>query len=143
MAKAGVGLVISGSMGEGHHLSSDERQSLIRTARRVLDSAQPSLAHVPIIAGTGAGSTRESIRLSREAAEAGADIAIVIISGYFAAALDKQALKAYWTEIADKSPIPVLLYNCMYANPLTPIDHISHTQHTYRPRRIRRHRRRL
>ena len=141
MAKAGVGLVISGSMGEGHHLSSDERQSLIRTARRVLDSAQPSLAHVPIIAGTGAGSTRESIRLSREAAEAGADIAIVIVSGYFAAALDKQALKAYWTEIADKSPIPVLLYNCMYANPSPPLT--TSLTHTHRPRRIRRHRRRL
>ena len=53
-------------MGEAHHLSHEERVSLIRAARRVLDSAEPSLADVPIIAGTGAGSTRETIQLTKE-----------------------------------------------------------------------------
>ncbi|KAF8587427.1 dihydrodipicolinate synthetase [Ramaria rubella] len=108
---AGVGLVLSGSMGEGHHLTHDERQQLVRAARRVLDSAEPSLAHVPIIAGTGAGSTRETVQYSKEAAIAGADIAIVIASGYFAGALDRQALKDYWSQVAAESPIPVLIYN--------------------------------
>ncbi|KIJ41198.1 hypothetical protein M422DRAFT_209315 [Sphaerobolus stellatus SS14] len=111
VARAGVGLVISGSMGEAHHLSHDERKLLIRTARHALDTAEPSLSHVPIIAGTGGGSTRETILLSKEAAEAGADVAIVICSGYYAGALDKKALTAFFTEVADKSPIPVLVYN--------------------------------
>lgn len=68
-------------MGEAHHLSHAERKTLITTARKVLDAA--GLERVPIIAGTGAGSTRETIELSRQAAEAGADVAIVIASGYF------------------------------------------------------------
>jgi len=37
----------------------------------------------------------------------------VIASGYFAVALanDRKALKAFWLEIADRSPIPVMIYN--------------------------------
>ena len=69
---------------------------------------------MPVIAGTGAGSTRETIELCKEAAEAGADYTIVICSGYFAGALagNKKALKAFWTEVAAQSPIPVMIYNC-------------------------------
>ncbi|KAH8107011.1 dihydrodipicolinate synthetase [Cristinia sonorae] len=110
-AKAGVGILIAGSNGEATHLSHTERTTLIRTARRVLDNAQ--LIDVPIIAGTGAGSTRETVELCREAAEAGADVAIVITSGYFAGVLagNSKALKAWYVKVADQSPIPILLYN--------------------------------
>lgn len=97
-------------MGEAIHLSHAERTTLIKTARRALDEA--GYTDVPIIAGTGAGSTRETIELSHEAAEAGADYAIVIASGYFAGALNPKALKAFFTEVAEKSPIPVIIYNC-------------------------------
>ncbi|KAI0374877.1 dihydrodipicolinate synthetase [Pilatotrama ljubarskyi] len=111
LAKAGVRPLLSGSMGEAHHLSHAERATLIKTARRALDDA--GFTSIPIIAGTGAGSTRETIQLSIEAAEAGADYAIVICSGYFAGALvgNKKALKAFWSEVAEKSPIPVIIYN--------------------------------
>ncbi|KAI0636986.1 dihydrodipicolinate synthetase [Trametes polyzona] len=111
LAKAGVRPLLSGSMGEAHHLSHAERVALIKAARQALDNA--GYTSVPIIAGTGAGSTRETIQLSIEAAEAGADYSIVIISGYFAGALagNRQALKAFWTEVAEKSPIPVIIYN--------------------------------
>lgn len=109
---AGVRPVIAGSMGEAIHLSHTERATLIKTARSALDST--GLANVPIIAGIGAGSTRETVELAHEAAAAGADYGMAIISGYFAGALagDKQALKGYWQEISEKSPIPVLIYNC-------------------------------
>jgi 4-hydroxy-2-oxoglutarate aldolase len=112
LATAGVGPLISGSMGEAHHLSHSERVTLIKTARRVLDDN--NLKHVPLIVGTGAGSTRETVELSKEAAAAGADYAIVITSGYFAGALipSRKALKAFFTEVAEKSPIPVMIYNC-------------------------------
>ncbi|KAI0915686.1 hypothetical protein AcV5_003539 [Taiwanofungus camphoratus] len=110
-AKAGVRPLIAGSMGEGVHLTHSERTALITATRNALDEA--GFQQVPIIAGTGTGSTRESVELCKEAAEAGADYAIVIASGYFAGVLtgNKKALKAFWTEIADKSPIPVLIYN--------------------------------
>ena len=114
VTSAGVIPLIAGSMGEAIHLSHSERVELIQVARKVLDKA--GLTHVPIIAGTGAGSTRETIELTLQAAAAGADYAIVIASGYFASALanNRVALKAFWADIADKSPIPVMIYNCVF-----------------------------
>ncbi|RXW20898.1 hypothetical protein EST38_g4949 [Candolleomyces aberdarensis] len=111
IAAAGVSPLIAGTMGEAIHLSHQERTLLIRTTRRVLDEA--GLTDVPIVAGTGTGSTRETIELTKEAALAGADYAIVIASGYFAGVLanNKQALKDFWEEVAEKSPIPVIIYN--------------------------------
>ena len=100
-------------MGEAIHLSHAERKTLIQTARKTLDDA--GFTDVPIVAGTGAGSLRETIELSHEAAEAGADYAIVIASGYFAGALTRKALKAFFTEVAEKSPIPVIVYNCKFS----------------------------
>jgi 4-hydroxy-2-oxoglutarate aldolase len=99
-------------MGEAIHLSHAERVALIRAARNTLDRAD--LRHVPVIAGTGAGSTRETIELCQQAAEAGVDYAIVIASGYFAGVLsgNKRALKSFWTDVSRESPIPVLIYNC-------------------------------
>ncbi|TFK42510.1 dihydrodipicolinate synthetase [Crucibulum laeve] len=98
-------------MGEAIHLSHNERVKLIHAARKALDGA--GFTHVPIIAGTGAGSTRETIELTEEAAGAGADYAIVIASGYFAGVLagNKAALKTFWVEVSEKSPIPVMIYN--------------------------------
>ncbi len=99
-------------MGEAHHLSHGERIRLITAARKALDLA--GFSQTPLIVGTGAGSTRETIELNNEAAAAGADYAIVIASGYFAGAIanNKKALKGFWTEVAAKSPIPVIIYNC-------------------------------
>jgi 4-hydroxy-2-oxoglutarate aldolase len=113
MAK--VGILICGSMGEAHHLTPDERLQLIRAARNALDGA--SFTTVPIIVGTGAGSTRETIRLTKDAAEAGADYAIVITSGYYAGSLDRKAIKGFFQDVAEVSPIPVMLYNCEYDRP--------------------------
>ncbi|KDR81682.1 hypothetical protein GALMADRAFT_59768 [Galerina marginata CBS 339.88] len=111
LATAGVGPLIAGSMGEAIHLSHSERVKLIHAGRKALDNA--GLSHIPIIAGTGAGSTRETIELTNEAAAAGADYAIVIASGYFAGALasSRAALKAFWVEVSEKSPIPIMIYN--------------------------------
>ena len=99
-------------MGEAHHVSHDERAELIKAARDALDEA--GLNDVPLIAGTGAGSTRETLFLCNQAAQYGADATIVIASGYFAGVLanNRAALKAFWTEVAEKSPLPVIIYNC-------------------------------
>ena len=68
IATAGVGPLIAGSMGEALHLSHAERVRLIHAARNALDKA--GLPNVPLIVGTGAGSTRETIELTKEAAAA-------------------------------------------------------------------------
>jgi len=111
LAKAGIKPLLAGTMGEGIHLSHSERVALVKATREALDDA--GFTDMPIVIGTGTGSTRETIQLSKEAAEAGADYVIVITSGYFSGILagNKKALKAFFTEVADKSPIPVIIYN--------------------------------
>jgi 4-hydroxy-2-oxoglutarate aldolase len=135
VALAGAGPVIAGTMGESIHLSQVERTELVHAARRALDNA--GLISVPIIVGTGSGSTRETLQLTKQAAAVGADYALIIASGYFAGALaaNKSALKAYWKELAESSPIPVMIYNCeSVAFPRTP------TNLVVRSRSKRRHR---
>lgn len=112
LAKAGVKPLLAGTMGEAHHLLHDERVTLIKATRTALDDA--GFNDIPIISGSGAGSTRETIQISKEAAEAGADYVIVICSGYFAGALanNRKALKAFWSDVAEQSPLPVIIYNC-------------------------------
>jgi L-threo-3-deoxy-hexylosonate aldolase len=85
---------------------------LIKVTREALDDA--GFPDMPIVVGTGSGSTRETVQLCKEAAEAGADYVIVITPGYFAGVLagNRKALKALFIEVAEKSPIPVIIYNC-------------------------------
>ncbi|KWU42801.1 putative dihydrodipicolinate synthase [Rhodotorula sp. JG-1b] len=110
VASAGVGIVALGSSGEAVHLSHDERREVLLAARQVLDS-DASLAAIPLIAGTPASSTRETIELTRQAAECGADSAMVITPGYFAGTLTRAAIKQFFTDVAEASPIPILVYN--------------------------------
>lgn len=111
IASAGSGLVIMGTNGEAHHLSKEERFQLVSTAREYLASA--GLSSTQIIAGTGTGSVKETIANCVDAARAGADAAIVILPGYFAGNLgkDRAAIKQFFTAVADKSPLPVMVYN--------------------------------
>ncbi|WVW79189.1 hypothetical protein I302_101155 [Kwoniella bestiolae CBS 10118] len=110
-AKAGILPVVCGSMGEAVHLSPDERVQLVKTARAALDDS--GLHQVPIMGGIGAASTRETIILAQRLAEAGADHAILITGGYYAGALIKkpEAIKKFYVDVSEASPIPVLLYN--------------------------------
>lgn len=104
--------VVLGSAGEAPHVTSQERTLLIRTARDALDEA--GLYSVPLVAGVGAPSTRDTIRLALEAAEAGADYAMVLPPGYYAGQLTGkggEALRKYLIDVAEGSPLPVVLYN--------------------------------
>lgn len=111
IAGAGVGLVIMGTNGEAVHLSTEERYALVAAARQYLREA--GLPQHPIIAGAGSASVKETISNCRDAARAGADAVIVILPGYFAGAIgrDRAAIKQFFTQVADASPVPVLLYN--------------------------------
>ena len=65
---------------------------------------------MPVIAGVGAPSTRETISLAYDAKKAGADYAMVIPPGYYAGALkadNMRALKQYFVDVSARSPIPV------------------------------------
>ncbi|GJN90061.1 hypothetical protein Rhopal_003059-T1 [Rhodotorula paludigena] len=77
VASAGVGIVALGSSGEAVHLTRDERNVLISATREVLDG-DSALASIPLIVGTSASSTRETIEFAKDAARLGADFGMVI-----------------------------------------------------------------
>ncbi|KAI8182364.1 MFS transporter prlL [Colletotrichum sp. SAR 10_75] len=110
---AGTIPVVAGSAGEAPHLSAEERTQLIKTARASLDEG--GLQHVPIVAGIGAPSTRETIELAKKAETAGADYAMVLPPGYYGGQLGspagRLALTKFFIDVAEASPLPVVLYN--------------------------------
>ncbi len=99
------GFVILGSNGEYVYLDEDEKAALFKAARRAIPKDKL------FIAGTGAESTRAALRLTKLAAEAGADAAIVITPAYYKPAMTGEAMLKHFSTLADASPIPVILYN--------------------------------
>ena len=102
---AGVcGIVVTGSTGEAALLDEAERNALVGRARRELSDG-PTL-----LVGTGAESTRGTIARSRAAAERGADGVLVVAPHYYGEAMTPDALLSHYHQVADASPVPVLLY---------------------------------
>ncbi|KIO26648.1 hypothetical protein M407DRAFT_24092 [Tulasnella calospora MUT 4182] len=110
MAKAGIhGFVCQGTTAEGPALTFEERAELVKATRSVLD--KNGFAQVPIIVGVAGGSTQETVKLAVQANEAGGDYVISLPPSYFAGNMTMAALEAFYTELADKSPLPVLIYS--------------------------------
>lgn len=61
--------------------------------------------------GCSAGCTRDVIDQTIEAKQAGANAALVLVPSYFHFAMDQAAIIAFFEELADASPIPVVIYN--------------------------------
>lgn len=61
--------------------------------------------------GCGGQSTRDVIAETRLAKAAGAEYALVLVPSYFHFAMDEDAIVAFFNELADASPIPVVIYN--------------------------------
>ena len=68
--------MVQGSNGEAQLLSHEERKTAIRITRETLDNN--GFKDTVILAGTGAQSTKETIKLCKDAAEAGADFALTL-----------------------------------------------------------------
>ncbi|KAG7432015.1 putative 4-hydroxy-2-oxoglutarate aldolase [Fusarium oxysporum f. sp. raphani] len=112
LAQAGVtGLATQGSNGEAVHLSHSERQLVTATTRAALNDG--GFSHVPVIVGCGSQSTRETVQYCHEAWEAGGDYALVLPPSYYATlfAPASETILEYFTRVADKSPIPIIIYN--------------------------------
>ena len=101
---AGIsGLVVGGTSGEAVLLDEEERVALWQVAREELGDRL-------LIAGTGAESTRASLRLAMAAADAGADALLVQPPAFFKGAMSAAALTAHYREVAETSPVPVIIY---------------------------------
>ncbi|HAX24584.1 MAG TPA: dihydrodipicolinate synthase family protein [Thermomicrobiales bacterium] len=98
------GIVVMGSNGESALLDEDEKLRLIDTATRTIGGRKL------VLAGTGVESTRATIRLTRSAAELGADFALVVTPHYYRPRYDAEAYKRHYYAVADASPIPIVVY---------------------------------
>ena len=96
-------IVAVGTTGESATLDEDEHCAVIR---RVVDHAAD---RIPIIAGTGANSTREAIDLTRCAQEAGAD-ACLLVTPYYNKPT-QEGLYLHYRAVAEAVAIPQILYN--------------------------------
>ena len=97
------GIVVVGTTGESPTVDCDEHHLLIKTA------VEHSNRRVPIIAGTGANSTREAIELSAYAKQVGADMSLSVVPYYNKPT--QEGLYQHFRAIAEAVDIPQILYN--------------------------------
>ena len=97
------GIFPFGTNGEGYILSLKEKEEILEA---VVDQVK---GRIPVYAGTGCISTRDTVYMSRRAEELGAD-ALSIITPSFAVASQKE-LYDHYCEVAKHVNIPIVLYN--------------------------------
>jgi 4-hydroxy-tetrahydrodipicolinate synthase len=112
LIRGGVaGLVPGGSTGEFTTLTSAERRELIEV------TVAAAAGRVPVVAGTGALSTRETVELSVHAERSGA--ATVMIVPPFYDPLSWSELLAHYAAVAEQIAIPIMYYNLPGASGVT------------------------
>ena len=104
LIRAGAhGLVPGGSTGEFTTLTLDERKYVTEL------TVKAAGGRVPVVAGTGALSTRDAVDLAAHAAAAGASALMVVPPFY--EALDLPTLKALLRDVHDAAQLPIMYYN--------------------------------
>lgn len=66
---------------------------------------------MPLIVGCGAQSTRETIAHCRDAASSGGDFALILPPAYNRALFVPDSVRHFFLDVADASPLPLLVYN--------------------------------
>lgn len=100
-----AGMVVLGSTGEAVALNDVETREVLRTAA---GAAAPEKV---LIAGVGRQTVRGTLEIAEAAAEAGFDAVLVRTPTYYAPQMTKAAVLHFYRSVADRSPLPVLLYN--------------------------------
>lgn len=96
-------VVVVGTTGESPTVDVEEHCALIETAVRRIGG------RIPVIAGTGANSTREAIELARFARQAGADAHLSVVPYYNKPT--QEGLYLHFKSIAEAVELPLILYN--------------------------------
>ena len=96
-------IVIAGTTGESATVSVEEHCALIKA------TVAHAKGRIPIIAGAGANSTAEAIKLTRYAKEAGADATLQVVPYYNRPT--QEGLYQHFRKIAETVDLPVILYN--------------------------------
>ncbi|GAB3131589.1 4-hydroxy-tetrahydrodipicolinate synthase [Novispirillum itersonii subsp. nipponicum] len=103
IAEGTDGVVPVGTTGESPTLSHDEHKRVVELCIEV------AKGKVPVIAGSGANSTHETIDLTRHAQEAGADAALLVVPYYNKPT--QEGLYQHFKAVHDATDIPLVLYN--------------------------------
>jgi 4-hydroxy-tetrahydrodipicolinate synthase len=101
VASGSDGVVVNGTTGESPTLTRDERRSLLRAVRAALPDR-------PVVMGTGSNSTAATVAATVEAADLGADAALVVVPYYNKP--PQEGLIAHFEAVANAG-LPVILYN--------------------------------
>lgn len=96
------GLFPCGSIGEFSSLTRDQRSAMVEA---VVESA----SGVPVLAGCGGTCLGDVCDLVADAADAGADAAVVVTPYYLQT--NQDGLLEFYRTVADRSPLDVVLYN--------------------------------
>lgn len=99
------GFVVMGSNGESVFLTRDEKLRLVEAVKKNISEEKL------LIAGTGSDSIRETISLSNDAADRGADYALILTPSFYKSEMKPAAYIKYFSAVADKTKIPVIIYN--------------------------------
>lgn len=96
-------IVPCGTTGESATLEYDEHYRVIETAVKVANG------RVPIIAGTGANSTEETIKMTKEAKKLGANASLLVCPYYNKPT--QEGIYRHYKAVAEAVDIPIVLYN--------------------------------
>lgn len=106
LANSGLrGLVILGTNAETFLLTRDERATLLKLARQSVPEGYP------IIAGVGGHSTAQVLEYIADAHSAGADYVLVLPCAYFGKQTTPKVVENFYTQVAQASPLPIIIYN--------------------------------
>ena len=99
------GYLVLGSNGEAVYLNEKEKLKIIEVARESIPASKLMMV------GTGMESTRETIQFTNQAAQMGANCALVVTPSYFKGSMKPQILHDHFVAVAESSKIGILLYN--------------------------------
>lgn len=97
------GIVVAGTTGESPTVDVEEHELLIAEA------VKHAAGRIPVIAGTGANSTREAIELAAFSKKAGADASLTVVPYYNKPT--QEGLYRHFKAIAETVDMPHILYN--------------------------------
>jgi dihydrodipicolinate synthase/N-acetylneuraminate lyase len=99
------GILLLGSTGEAPELDDDETRGVLRVA------AEAAAPEKLLIAGVGRESVKSTVALAEAAARFRYDAVLVRTPTYYASQMTPAAVLNYFRSVADRSPLPVVLYN--------------------------------
>ncbi len=99
------GYVVMGSNGESVFLTRNEKLKLAEAAKKFAQTDKL------IIAGTGSDSIKDTILLTNEMSELGADYALILTPSFYKSEMKSSVFINYFLAVAEAVRIPVLIYN--------------------------------